>query len=99
MPSKAIRDVSYDEMRNELTVTFVRGNTYVYSLVPPAVAAAFAASEARGVFHNEEIRDRYPFRRVKTDIASGGVSLRAMLTGSLPEDSDRENEPRVSARR
>jgi len=81
MPSHAIRDFSYDAGRNELTISFVAGRGYVYSLVPPAVFVAFAAAGSKGAFHNAHIRDRYPFRRVAARPA-GQPSLRDALIGS-----------------
>ncbi len=89
MPSQAIRAFAYDETRNELTVSFPRGRTYVYSLVPAAVAEAFAASPAKGGFHNELIRARYPFRRVKADAAAGASSaLRKLLSASVEVEGE-----------
>jgi hypothetical protein len=52
MPSTVIRDFSYDEARNELTVTFRTGKVYVYTLVPPSIAAAAAAALSPGAFFN-----------------------------------------------
>jgi hypothetical protein len=64
MPSSVIRAFDYDRQRNELTVTFVTGRIYVYSLVPPAVAAALRTSFSKGAFFNREIRNRYPAREI-----------------------------------
>lgn len=64
MPSTAIRDIAYDEIRNELTVTFTTGKIYTYALVPASVAEAFRASRTKGNFFNDTIRDRYPFAKV-----------------------------------
>jgi hypothetical protein len=85
MASKAIRAFDYDEARNELTVTFSRGPTYVYSLVPAAVATAFAASPSPGAFHNAHLRDRYPFRKVKA-AAGPSPALRDLLAASVDGD-------------
>ncbi len=82
MPSAAIRSHAYDAGRNELTVTFTNGRGYVYSLVAPAVAAAFEAAKSKGAFLNAHIRDRYPFRRFMVS----GSSLREALAGSTDED-------------
>ena len=87
MASKAIRTFEYDPGRNELTVTFARGPAYVYSLVPAAVAAAFAASPSPGSFHNAELRDRYPFRKVKA-AAGPSRALREMLAASVEVDAN-----------
>ena len=67
MPSQVIRDLAYDAERNELTVSFVSGRVYVYSLVPLAVFAAIEATGPKGAFFNQHIRDRYPFRKAKAD--------------------------------
>jgi hypothetical protein len=64
MPSSVVRDFDYASGRNELTITFVSGRVYVYSLVPPAVAQAMGASFSKGAFFNREIRNRYPVREV-----------------------------------
>jgi KTSC domain len=85
MPSTVIRAFSYDEARNELTVNFLSGKVYVYTLVPPSVAAAFAAALSPGAFFNQMIRDRYRYREEKGEAARGkepGMSLRDALKSS-----------------
>jgi len=64
MPSTAIEAFSYDEALSELTIRFVGGATYVYSLVPASVAASLEAARSRGAFVNGRIKDRHPFRRI-----------------------------------
>lgn len=81
MPSPAIRAYAYDADRNEFTLTFAAGRGYVYSLVPPAVFAAFEAAASRGAFHNSDIRDKYPYRKIKASTAARS-SLRAALVAS-----------------
>jgi hypothetical protein len=66
MPSTVIKAWDYDEPRNELTVEFVTGNVYVYSLVPAQEAAAMRASFSKGEYFNRHIR-KYPFRQIKGD--------------------------------
>ena len=73
MPSTVIRDFTYDEPRNELTIRFVTGKVYVYALVPAAVAGAFAAALSKGAFFNDHIRDRYPHRKCKADETPGSL--------------------------
>ncbi len=82
MPSQAIKSYAYDESRNELTVIFATGRGYVYSLVPPDVFAAFDAAASKGAFHNQYIRDRYPFRKAKATPDAPASSLREALVGS-----------------
>ena len=65
MPSAVIRDFAYDAVRNELTVSFTTGKVYVYSLVPKPIADAFAKAFSKGEFFNEQIRDRFPFRKTR----------------------------------
>lgn len=81
----AIRTHSYDAARNELTVVFTAGRGYVYSLVPPGVAEAFAEAASKGAFHNDQLRDRYPFRRIAgaPKMPEGGRDLRGALAASL----------------
>jgi hypothetical protein len=49
-----------------LFVTFVGGKTYAYEGVPVPLCRAFLAAESRGRFFNAHIRDRYPYRLVKS---------------------------------
>ena len=63
MPSTAIQHISYDEAARELHVTFVSGTAYTYYHVPKQVYAAFRASASKGQYFNNNIKDRYDFRR------------------------------------
>lgn len=83
MPSLAIRAHAYDPDRNELTVRFTNGRAYVYSLVPPAIYAAFAASKSKGAFLNAEIKERIPFRKLAATATA--VDLRAALAASADD--------------
>lgn len=62
MPSTVIRRFDYSPHRRELTVEFVTGRRYVYSGVPEEEAGAMRNAFAKGVYFNQHIRDRYPFR-------------------------------------
>lgn len=86
--SAAIRDFSYDQDRTELTVTFATGKVYVYALVPPGVAAAFAEAGSKGAFHNAHIRERYPFRKtpVGRSAPANGATLMQALKASREGD-------------
>ncbi len=86
MPSAVIRDFSYDAVRNELTVTLTTDKTYVYSLVPAAVAEAFAAAAGKGAFFNEHIRDRFPFRKERQ--APATLAERRALLEALKRSRD-----------
>ena len=64
VPSTVIRRYAYDQSDEELWVEFVTGRRYVYSGVPPHVAAALGSAFAKGVYFNTRIRDRFPHREV-----------------------------------
>jgi hypothetical protein len=83
MPSNVIRDFVYAADRHELTVIFISGKVYVYSLVPPAIAAAFSEAVSPGVFFNSNVRDRYPYRKGRRLVSeAASSSLREALLGS-----------------
>jgi hypothetical protein len=89
MPSTVIRDFSYDESRNELTVNFRSGKVYVYTLVPPSAAVAMHAAYSKGAYFNENIRDRYSYRQVKGDapkVKPAKPSLLDALKASKDDD-------------
>jgi hypothetical protein len=69
MPSSLIKSFDYDETRNELTVALTSGRVYVYSLVPPALAAEFEAASSKGRFFNERIRAGFPYREARKSAA------------------------------
>ena len=71
MPSTAIRSHSYDRETSELTITFVTGRRYIYDDVPQDVVDAFKAAFSRGTFFNHHIRDRYGYREIAREDASG----------------------------
>ena len=60
--SSSVDAVGFDPARNELTIRFVGGGSYVYGMVPGAVFEALLASDSIGRFVNERIKPRYPVR-------------------------------------
>jgi hypothetical protein len=64
MPSSAIRELSFDPARSELTVTFATGRVYVYAKVPEFTYHRFVRAGSKGRFFNTEIRDKYRFREL-----------------------------------
>ena len=60
MPSMAVEHLSYDEVAQELHVTFVGGGAYTYYEVPKQVYTAFRAAFSKGQFFNRRIRDVFP---------------------------------------
>lgn len=63
--SSSIAAVGYDGALRTLEVEFVNGGVYAYDGVPKAVYAAFLAADSHGRFFNAEIRDGYPFHRLR----------------------------------
>ena len=63
--SEAIRDISYDNERAKLFVTFNDGDMYVYVGVPGDVHRSFLDSDSKGQFFAYEIRDQYPYNKVE----------------------------------
>lgn len=63
MPSTVISTFYYDESQQNLYVTFVSGQTYIYKEVPLEVFGQMKASRAKGVFLNQHIKGRYECAR------------------------------------
>jgi hypothetical protein len=59
--STAVARIEYDELSQELIVTFTTGKTYTYFRVPPDVHFQFLDAESKGRFFNEAIRDRFRY--------------------------------------
>ena len=88
MPSTVIRDFSYDEARNELTVNFRTGKVYVYTLVPPSAAAAMRAAFSKGAYFNENIRDKYSHRQIQGDALRAKKPAAPSLLDTLKASKD-----------
>lgn len=65
MPSTVIRRFDYDAPRRRLRVTFTSGDVYDYDAVPPEVAEGLQNASSKGRFFGPNIRDSYPYRRVR----------------------------------
>ena len=59
--STAITQIEYDELSQELIVTFTSARTYTYYGVPRDLYVQFLRAESKGQFFNEYIRDRYRY--------------------------------------
>ena len=62
--SSSVAAVGFEPTRNELTVRFVSGESYVYSMVPRAVFDALLEAASKGRFVNQSLKPRYPVRKV-----------------------------------
>lgn len=58
-PSTSIDNISYDEARQQLTITFAGGLSVVHLGVPSGIHAAFVTAGHPGSFYAERIRDTY----------------------------------------
>jgi hypothetical protein len=58
--SSCLERAEYNHATNKLRVKFLGSGEYVYSDVPPNVAADFGAAPSKGKFLLERIRDVYP---------------------------------------
>ena len=61
--SEAIDEIAYDDSRSTLFVRFAHGGWYSYFAVPRGVYDAFVVAESHGRFFQQQIRDRYRYRR------------------------------------
>lgn len=60
--SSSVDAVGFDPARNELTIRFVDGGTYVYGMVPRSVFDALLDADSPGGFVNQQVKPRYPVR-------------------------------------
>ena len=63
--SSLIESVDYDDEEMTLTIEFVRGGEYSYARVSSEVYLAFVDSPSKGKFFSSEIKDKYPFRKIR----------------------------------
>jgi hypothetical protein len=63
--STAIRGIRYDAERRRLLVRFIDGDEYAYVGVPGEVHRSFAGADSKGRFFVAEIRDRYPYNKLR----------------------------------
>jgi len=62
--SSNIEEISYDDVQEELTVTFRKSGQYAYEAVPAFVWRDFSAAPSKGQFLNELIKPNYLARRL-----------------------------------
>jgi hypothetical protein len=63
--SSAIAAVHYDRTRGTLDVEFKTGRLYRYRQVPSTTYRALMAAGSKGRFYNHQIRDEYPYTRLR----------------------------------
>lgn len=57
--SKAISSATYDEQRQELTITFKSGRSYTYNSVPPDTYEQLSTADSPGRFWQQSIKDQF----------------------------------------
>lgn len=63
--SSNLKSVGYDLESNTLEIEFQSGAVYQYYGVPPEIYEALMRAPSHGSYFYANIRDRYPYRRVK----------------------------------
>jgi hypothetical protein len=66
MPSTVIDHYSYKPESEILKVTFISGSVYEYTGVPEQLYRQLLASRSKGKFLNENIKGKYPFKKVNS---------------------------------
>src|SRR4029078_2998676 len=67
--SEAIAEIEYHPASATPFVRFVDGEWYTYFDVPAGVPRAFVEAESHGRFFQQNIRDRYSYRRGPLELA------------------------------
>ena len=63
--SSSIAEVGYDASAKTLAIRFHNGREYWYADFPPATLEALLGAPSIGAFFQAEIRDSYPFQRIR----------------------------------
>jgi len=79
--SSALEGACYDTLREEMTLFFRNGTAYRYRAVPAPVFHAFLRTDSPGRFFHEQIRGRYPSRRLSEDALTAMIERHDGKTG------------------
>jgi lysyl-tRNA synthetase class 2 len=63
--SSSIAEVGYNPSTSTLAIRFHNGREYWYADVPSATLEALLSASSIGAFFQAEIRDSYPFQRIR----------------------------------
>jgi hypothetical protein len=63
--SECTNTISYDAIKQELTIEFKARGTYKYSEVPADEYLGLKEASSHGTYFNLYIRDRYPYERIE----------------------------------
>jgi hypothetical protein len=65
MPSSVVARMIYDDETETLRIVYVSGMVYDYKKVPFEIYEAMKASDSKGTFLNQVIKEKYEFERVE----------------------------------
>jgi hypothetical protein len=65
MPSTVIASMIYNVETSTLRVTFVSGMIFKYKNVPKDEYIAIKTSAAKGIYLNQPIKGKYPFKKIR----------------------------------
>lgn len=65
LTSSSLAAVAYDEKRRLLTVEFYSGRVYEYEGVPRETVEGLRTAPSAGRYFTHNIRDAYPYRRIR----------------------------------
>ncbi|OJV54110.1 MAG: hypothetical protein BGO31_12180 [Bacteroidetes bacterium 43-16] len=63
MPSSVILKYHYNEVLEQLQITFVSGAVYLYKDLPLQVFEQFIQARSKGSFFNKYIKPKFPFKK------------------------------------
>jgi hypothetical protein len=63
--SSTLASVGYDQTQFLLELEFRSGDLYQYFGPPPSIHRELMTSESKGHFFNRNIRDRFPYIRIR----------------------------------
>lgn len=61
--SSSIRDASYDEGKQEMTLTFSGNRKYIYRDVSKKIFDDLCGDKSSGLYFHNHIKGKYPFRK------------------------------------
>lgn len=67
MPSSVIKYFSYDADRKALKITFITDLAYLYKNVPERVYKMLKASDSKGRYFNNYIKDKFKFQKLEKE--------------------------------
>lgn len=65
LESRTLATAGYDDPSATMELEFVEGRVYRYFVVPRSVFDALLSADSVGRFFQENIRDVYPYKRIR----------------------------------